>query len=125
MLDPGEPEYAFVWSNLVKVDQNGRRPQPEVEDRIARLRLVQTEVRILKPDVVIFFTGSEYDMRLRDTFVDTQFTVCEGDLAKVSSPELPEKSFRTSHPNRWRWIRGQTLERMVRRIAHHVLTDDS
>ncbi len=57
-LNPGGPEGGFVWSNLIKADQYGGRPEPEVEEAICRtFGVLPQEIEILKPDVVLFFTG--------------------------------------------------------------------
>src|SRR5438045_2506730 len=73
-LDPGGPDRGCVWSNLVKVGEGNARPTDrEVEDSVARLALLEAELRILKPDIAVFFTGPDYDARLRTTFPDVRF----------------------------------------------------
>lgn len=102
-LSPDGPERVFLWSNLVKMDEGGRPPH-SVEEEIAKHPILQTEIAICRPDTVIFFTGPNYDDRIRATFPATVFTRAsaawpERAFAQLRHPELPKHSFRTYHPN--------------------------
>lgn len=97
-LNPDAPARSFLWSNLVKVDQNERRPSPEIEEWVARLGLLAMEIKVTRPDVVVFFTGPRYDARLEATFPGLRFEETGPKISRVIHPELPERSFRTYHP---------------------------
>ena len=60
-VNPDGPERAFLWSNLVRVDQHCRRPCAEVENAVSELGLLNRELDILEPDAAVFFTGPHYD----------------------------------------------------------------
>lgn len=97
-LNPDSPPRTFLWSNLVKVDQEGRRPDPAVEDAVARLDLLAMEIEVTQPDVVVFFTGPSYDLRLAATFAGIGFTEIAPGITTLKHPILPARSFRTYHP---------------------------
>ena len=59
--NPDGPERAFLWSNLVRVDQNCKRPCAEIENAVSDLGLLNRELHILEPDAAVFFTGPHYD----------------------------------------------------------------
>lgn len=94
---------SFIWTNLVKIDQGRGRPRPGVEDAISSLCMLQEEIKITQPHVVVFLTGPSYDKRLGDTFPGLTFdavdSMCLRVLARVRHEMLPVKSFRTYHPN--------------------------
>ena len=108
-LNPEGPERAFLWSNLVKVDQKGERPTPEVEEMAARLGLLQMEIELTKPDVVIFFTGPDYDDRLKATFPSVRFVDAGRLIHRLEHPHLPTRSFRTYHPKHLRLSRNWSV----------------
>ncbi|MDI6710309.1 MAG: hypothetical protein QME76_06440 [Bacillota bacterium] len=77
---------AFVWNNLVKVDQGGKRPDPILEDLICGCYpILESEIKILKPDIIVFFTGPYYDSRIQATFSEVQFADVDGfEVRKLS-----------------------------------------
>jgi hypothetical protein len=46
-----------LWSNLLKMDRRNARPSADAVDDLLRLRLLEREIEITRPDVVVFFTG--------------------------------------------------------------------
>ena len=103
-LNPHGPERAFLWSNLVKVDQyreadpNGRRPTLEVEEAVSRLGLLPQEIAVTEPDAVVFFTGPDYKVRLQETFPGVDHRSVCSVLSKLAHPELPCHTYQTYHP---------------------------
>jgi hypothetical protein len=61
--------------------------------------LLQAEIEITKPSVVVFFTGPSYDHRLASTFPGLSFETSSRRLSRVFHPLLPRHSYRTYHPN--------------------------
>lgn len=57
------------------------------------------EIRITRPDSVVFLTGSRYDGRLRETFPGASLDPLSRFVSRVSHPELPWHSYRINHPN--------------------------
>jgi hypothetical protein len=121
MLNPGGPDGGFIWTNLVRMDQDhgprrrNRRPQRDVEDRVCGLRLLESELELLRPDVVVFFTGPSYDDRLRLTFPSIQFMPVARTLCRLESPDTKGLWVRSYHPRYLRMKRHwSTLDSIVR-----------
>ncbi len=104
-LNPSTDARAFLWSNLVKMDMGRRRVTPEVEERVAALRLLQREISEFSPEVVVFFTGPRYDERLAMSFPGARFETAGPLLARVIHADLPTRTFRTYHPRYLRMSR--------------------
>ena len=97
-LNPNGPMRGFLWSNLIKVDVNGHRPCPELEELICSTGLLQHELSITQPDVVLFFTGPQYDERLRATFPGVVCKRVNDFVNRLGHDALPGKAFRSYHP---------------------------
>ena len=97
-LNDGEPEASFLWTNLVRVDCDRRRPPRHLEEFVARLRWLNAEVELTAPRVVVFFTGPRYDDRMLEQFPGAKLENISQSLARVRHSELPALTFRTYHP---------------------------
>lgn len=97
-LNPSATSRAFIWTNLVKMDNARRRPGLEFESSISALNLLDAELAAFKPQVVVFFTGPRYDDLLLRTFAGATLTPVVKSLFRVEHPSLPIHSFRTYHP---------------------------
>jgi hypothetical protein len=64
-LNPTSEKYGFIWNNLLKVDLNKNRSSQLEEELGKEFPVLIEEIRILKPDVVVFFTGPNYDNRIK------------------------------------------------------------
>jgi len=114
-LNPGSSDLSFIWTNLVKVDQCGRRPCQEVENRVSQsFPVLIDEIGILNPDAVIFFSGPNYDSRISAifglNFDDISQQVDNFELRRLALLVhrcLPAKSYRTYHPS---YLRRKGLE---------------
>ncbi len=119
-LNPGCPARGFMWSNLVKIDQDGNRPSAEVEEQICRMGLLPVEIEILEPDVTVFFTGPRYDARLRSTFSALQLVPVGDSIDRIEHPELPFHTYRTYHPKFLRLARKwHTISDLVHEVNRH------
>jgi hypothetical protein len=107
-----------VWSNLNKVDQGKsgreeRRPVTDIETGLlTHFPVLKQEIALAVPDVVVFFTGPDYDDLLERLFPKVVLSTIHGferrALARVEHPALPKKAFRSWHPgylrrNKERW----------------------
>lgn len=95
----------FVWNNILKIGKEGDKGAPSEEIiniTQKEFPVIKNEIEILKPDVILFFTGPNYDVYINNIFSNTDFQqVSNWDtryLAKVKGDRLPEKTFRTYHP---------------------------
>lgn len=119
LINPSSPSRAFIWSNLVKIDQGGNRPNKELEHAVSLLNLLQSELRITQPDAIVFFTGPYYDDRLVSSFPQMQIMPESAFLAKLRDPTLPELSFRTYHPN---YLRRSRNWGVLDEISNEILS---
>lgn len=98
-----EAEDAFLWRNLFICDQDGREPAKNFHDRLRQLSPLDAELRILRPDVVVFMTGQRFDFTLKAALgqhaisayspaVDAKY------LARVAIPHSSAIGFRIPHP---------------------------
>ncbi|MCF0060561.1 hypothetical protein MUK70_15060 [Dyadobacter chenwenxiniae] len=116
----------FLWTNISKFDCNSTTPSHELQDRNkAGFELLKAEISILKPDVVVFLTGSKYDHRIDEVFKPTRETILpDGYLYRLSTSDgsLPPRTFQTKHPrtllgsrrnkmpNRYQEVLGEVVE---------------
>lgn len=97
---------SFVWNNLLKIGRaNGKGAPPWTLIQIEQesFPVIQEELEILEPNIIIFFTGPYYDEYLKSKLHVTHFNQVINwstwKLARVVSEKLPSRSFRTYHPN--------------------------
>jgi hypothetical protein len=106
-------DWSVAWSNLMRVDTSPLGESScsawwnlsceEVRSVCSWQRALHyAELRKLKPDAVIFFTGPNYDYCVVRTFELATFHDLSGNarrkMARVSAPILLEACFRTYHP---------------------------
>ncbi|EHN68528.1 hypothetical protein [Aliivibrio fischeri] len=107
---------SFIWNNISKIGNDGRgKPSPSIR-KLEReyFNILAEEFAILKPDIVIFTTGSTRDSFIKHHFGNkVQFlpklSLLGGGLAEqtlnllaeVKIPQYPDlKAIRIEHPNR-------------------------
>ena len=91
----------ILWSNLLRIDCGN-----DLKDEIFGIDnnvILRKEIELLKPDVVLFVTGPNYDKYLGDTFSNIRKIHFENKSIKefciLEHEILPKKSFRIYHPN--------------------------
>ena len=118
VLNPAATTRCYLWSNLVKMDDAGRRPNAELERVVADLGLLEAEIESYDPQVVIFFTGPYYDARLVATFPGAELVRHSKPVARLVHPNLPTRTFRTYHPRYLRMSRQwHALDEIADRCA--------
>ena len=122
--------HPIVWSNLVRMDcaegegcRKGR-PRRELAARLVKeVPLLPEEIRICRPDLVVFFTGptSYYREMLELTFpgvsyeaLDSEFDIRQ--LAKLTIPQISAVAYRTCHPGALRKGWPDIFEKMASKI---------
>ena len=102
----------LVWNNVVKIgkhDDKGFPPDYIYEVEREHFSVIQAELDIIKPTLVLFLTGPNYDSVITDNFGPLAYDTIPGSfterqLAKVLLPGV-ESAFRTYHPN-YLWRNG-------------------
>ncbi len=96
---------ACLWNNIVKIGKAEGRGFCGEEIYYAQKRhfsVIEKEIEILKPDLILFLTGS-YDSRICDCWKGAQFAALSpfaaDEVAKVSLPGLDIPAYRTNHPS--------------------------
>jgi len=119
----------FIWSNLAKVDEKQKCPKQDILDVLmSAFPIVPVEISIAQPDVVVFFTGPDYDDLIETTFPETRFHAVGKyrvrELAVLENDRIPSLSFRTYHPRFLRMQkRGDLVAEILRTIrAEHGLS---
>lgn len=103
-LNPAGPNYGYLWTNLFKFDQDEREPEESIKKLSCEaFPVLQEEIQITAPEVLVFLTGPYNDRWLEALFPGLQFEPI-GDFQVLSRlvdsrTRLPEKSFRAYHPN--------------------------
>ena len=101
-----------LWTNVFKVNVSGSVLKNCTRAEIAKLQraqrgLLRQEVAVLKPEVVVFFTGPRYDSAISAEFPDVEFRQFGGSqepniplshLSLLRSSGLPFKTVRSYHP---------------------------
>lgn len=108
----GNTPHSCAWSNVNKFDFEGRRPTGDIMTEISKVdNLLIKEIQILKPDVIVFFTGPNFDFRLKEIFEYAEFKSVDdfsiAQCAVLKHPHLPSSTIRTYHPN---YLRRRKLE---------------
>ncbi|MCE6987593.1 hypothetical protein [Dyadobacter sp. CY323] len=115
----------FLWTNISKFDCNSTTPSPDLQDRNKEgFELLKAEIAILKPDVVVFLTGSKYDERINAVFNPVRKTILpEGYLYQLftSDGSLPLRTFQTKHPRTLLGSRRNKMENRYREVLGKVV----
>jgi hypothetical protein len=110
-LKPSGKTISVVWNNLIKIgkarvgkeEAKGQPNEAILKWEDNWFDVVLFEMRKLKPDVVIFFSGPDYDEYIKRIFRDASFENLNErntrQLARVKSAWLPIDSIRTYHPH--------------------------
>ena len=98
-------EIRFIWNNIVKIGKDGDKGFPpdyiyEVER--GKFSVIKEELEIVKPNIVLFLTGPNYDSMIADNFGKVVYSPIAPYTGRwLSKIELEgiDFSFRTYHPN--------------------------
>jgi len=97
------------------------------EKTIEHFNVLKGEIEITKPDIVIFFSGPNYDEKIKFQF-DEELTfkpvfhdIAEKKLAKVSGSILPKHTYRTYHP---KYLQINKQGCILERLITHILKEE-
>lgn len=100
-------ESNFLWSNVSKFCKAESGTALDISDFKMlhdNFKVLEEEIKITQPDVVIFFTGKLWDEKIQYvlsegiTFEKMHNDVSIDDLARVHGSNLPPKTYRVGHP---------------------------
>lgn len=103
-----------AWLNLNRYCENKKRPKQNTRIVLERLdQILQEELKLISPDVIIFFTGPFYDRRVKKIISEDVKNV-EGfrsrELCKYENSPLANLIYRTYHPN---YLRRSGIEKRI------------
>jgi hypothetical protein len=103
---------SFIYNNIIKIGKawdKGAPSEPILEWESHWFHVVKREVELLKPNIMLFFTGPDYDVFISRAFGDFELKKISKKpvrhLARLVSPALPKNTIRTCHP-RFLWTDG-------------------
>ena len=96
-------EIAYIWNNVVKIGKCGKGFPKDFNFLTTEyFNVILQEIDILKPDILIFFSGHNYDSKLKRLIGDFSQTsinpYTNKQLCKINSSKL-DFAIRTYHPN--------------------------
>lgn len=105
-----DKKLAFVWNNIIKIGneaRNANRP-PAYTYKVEReyFSVIKEEIEILRPDVLLFLTGPNYDSILKDNFGNVEKSTVPGFKQRALVQVMKHSNtnaFRTYHP-RYLWM---------------------
>lgn len=94
----------YIWNDIVKIGKSeGKGLPPDYILNVERslFPVIRDEIKIIKPNVLIFFTGPNYDNKIEDNFGKVAFEAIQPynvrQVAKAKVENIP--AIRTYHPN--------------------------
>jgi len=96
-----------IWNNVIKVGNSGRNKNypPDYIYNIEKeyFNVIKNEIDILKPDIILFISGPNYDAEIKNSLVEVNFeslskNFSERQIAKLSYRDY-KNIYRTYHPN--------------------------
>jgi hypothetical protein len=121
----------YIWNNVVKIgkaDKMGTPPDYIYNVEQQHFSVVKEEIEILKPHIILFLTGPNYDGRIKDklgelTFEPLSSSYDEREIAKLTIPHV-DYAVRTYQPNYlYRQGKGTIeayFETIINMIPSHV-----
>lgn len=120
--DMDRKEKGFLWTNLSKMDSGEAYKVQKAQSRqYPDFAILKDEVKIVKPDVVVFLIGNDYNAQMQQ-YLNVSLELKDPDLHiyQVIDPEgiLPTHSYKIYHP---RYLyKLKTHHQVVERIAGWV-----
>jgi len=118
-----DKKICYVWNNIVKIgifEDKGCPPNYIYDVERKYFSVVKEEINIIKPNVILFLTGPNYDNKISDTFGQVTYSALspfsERELAKISIPDV-DVAFRTYHPG---YLWRNNIERFFDAIVDEI-----
>lgn len=108
-----EKTIGSVWNNVIKVGNSGRNRNnpPEYIYNIEKtyFNVIESEIEILQPNIILFVSGPYYDAEIRNSLPDVSFGKLSDSFSERAIAKLKFKNlnnvYRTYHPN-YLWRKG-------------------
>jgi hypothetical protein len=121
----GSEPLSCAWSNLNKYEYDGSNGRdsdidssmPAIDD------ILVEEIKILQPEVCVFFSGPDYDDRVQQIFAGVEYIPLNDNgnlLSLLRHKDLPALTFRTYHPKYLRMQGAEFENDLISTIANQV-----
>jgi len=114
----------IVWNNVYKIGNRGRnlnRPHETIRQiENDNFDVIQEEISILKPDIILFLTGPNYEARVNKKFGITGYhSISNHETNKLTRISISTEmlAYRTYHPNYLQ------LHKLLKEYLKHIVTD--
>ena len=104
-ISTNDKKVAVLWNNIVKIGRLGPGFNLEIHQITKQyFNVIQDEIKILQPDLLIFFTGPKYNERIQEALGEFSNIEIDGfsarQMCNIEFKEFPgiKKSIRTYHP---------------------------
>lgn len=119
-----DKKIGLIWNNVLKIGQCKKGFPKEINYITNKyFNVIIDEIKIIKPDYIIFFSGPNYDNLLKYVIGDFARkeikSFKERELCEILSSNLP-KSYRTYHPN-YLW-RTKNIDAYLLKIISEITT---
>ena len=121
---------AFIWNNIIKIGKlNEKGTPPDYIYNIEKkyFSVVKEEINILKPNMILFFTGPNYDNKLIDNFgalkLNKISSLPESELASLELLDI-SNVFRTYHPMGAKFFGKEYIDKCFTAIIENTNFDD-
>jgi len=115
----------ILWTNLLRIDCGKEWDLKKKTFEIDNNEILRNEIEILKPDVVVFVTGPNYDCFIDWTFKDNKGIVIDdktiSEMCMIEHSELPTKTFRFYHPDYHLRLGSEYRFRLIEEVMKRVL----
>ncbi len=96
-----------VWNNVIKIGVSGRdqnKPNNVIYNiEKENFNIINDEINILKPDIILFMSGPNYDNEIRNSLSDIEFIKLSDEFSVRELSKILFKNYnniyRTYHPN--------------------------
>ena len=116
-------EIRILWNNIIKIGRYkdmGTPPSYIYQIERGNFKVIEEEIEITKPNLIIFFTGPNYDQYIRENFGNIEFKGVDGfsdrTLAEVKIIGV-HQSFRTYHPS---YLQRIGIDNYLKAIVHNT-----
>ncbi len=100
----------IFWSNVIKVGKSNDKNEPPeyiLSTTINEFNVLEGEIEIIKPDIVLFLSGPDYDKHIKSQINDLKVkNYKDYSSRQVVEFEIPnvKYAFRTYHPNKMNFL---------------------
>ena len=121
-----DKKIGFFWSNVIKIGKaydKGLPPKYILDVLKTDFNVLQDEINIIKPDVIIFISGPDYDDYIKDQLLNISLEPVDGygirEFAQMEIPNI-KYAFRTYHPRKMNFLGKEKYSKIYKTIVSKI-----